>query len=286
LTDHLRDFLFKAVDPDDIEAAKRSGRHCLYFTGNGVPLAGDFNSVPEELRYIRLFYQLGIRMMHVTYNRRNLLGDGCAEPANAGLSDLGRAAIAEMNRVGVIIDVAHSGWRTSLEAAQVSKQPMVASHTACDAVNHHIRAKPAEVIKAIVDGDGLIGICCIPGFLGGKGDLAALMAHIDYVAKRFGVEHVGIGTDIAYTSTNATAENRKIPARGPQRTRYESFWPEGSLGQRYPGEQSLAWTNWPLYTVGLVQQGYRDEDIRKILGLNMLRVATQVLSDREDVAMK
>jgi membrane dipeptidase len=58
LTDHLRDFLFKAVDPDDIEAAKRSGQHCLYFTGNGVPLAGDFNAVPEELRYIRLFYQL------------------------------------------------------------------------------------------------------------------------------------------------------------------------------------------------------------------------------------
>jgi membrane dipeptidase len=286
LTDHLRDFLFKAVGPDDIEAAKRSGRHCLYFTGNGVPLAADFNSVPEELRYIRLFYQLGIRMMHVTYNRRNLLGDGCAEPANGGLSDLGRAAIAEMNRVGVLVDVAHSGWRTSLEAAQASKQPIVASHTACDAVNHHIRAKPAEVIKAIVDGGGMIGICCIPGFLGGQGDLAALLAHIDYAAKRFGVEHVGIGSDIAYTSANAAIENRKIPGRGPRRTRYESFWPEGALGQRLPGEQSLAWTNWPLYTVGLVQHGYRDEDIRQILGLNMLRIARQVLAAREDAAMK
>jgi len=286
LTDHLRDFLFKAVDPDDIEAAKRSGRHCLYFTGNGVPLAGTFQSVPEELRYIRLFFQLGIRMMHVTYNRRNLLGDGCAEPANGGLSDLGRAAIAEMNRVGVIVDVAHSGWRTSLEAAQASKQPMVASHTACDAVNHHIRAKPAEVIKAIVDGGGLVGICCIPGFLGGNGDLAALMAHVDYVAKRFGADHVGIGTDIAYTSTNAAAENRKIPGRGPQRTRYEAFWPEGALGKKYPGEQSLAWTNWPLYTVGLVQLGYRDEEIRKILGLNMMRVARQVWQGREEVAMQ
>ena len=286
LTDHLRDFLFKAVGPDDIEAAKRSGRHCLYFTGNGVPLATDFNSVPEELRYIRLFYQLGIRMMHVTYNRRNLLGDGCAEPANGGLSDLGRAAIAEMNRVGVLVDVAHSGWRTSLEAAQASKQPIVASHTACDAVNHHIRAKPVEVIKAIADGGGIIGICCIPSFLGGEGDLAALLAHIDYAAKRFGVEHVGIGTDIAYTSTNAAIENRKIPGRGPRRTRYESFWPEGALGQRFPGEKSLAWTNWPLYTVGLVQHGYRDEDIRQILGLNMLRVTRQVLAAREEATMK
>ena len=280
LTDHLRGFLFKAVGPDDIDAAKRNGRHCLYFTGNGVPLAADFNSVPEELRYIRLFYQLGIRMMHVTYNRRNLLGDGCAEPANGGLSDLGRAAIAEMNRVGVLVDVAHSGWRTSLEAAQASQRPIVASHTVCDAVNHHIRAKPAEVIKAIVDGGGMIGICCIPSFLGGQGDLAALLAHIDYAAKRFGIQHVGIGTDIAYTSANAAAENRKIPGRGPRRARYESFWPEGALGQRFAGEKSLAWTNWPLYTVGLVQHGYRDEEIRQILGLNMLRVTREVLAAR------
>jgi membrane dipeptidase len=277
LTDHLRDFVSKAVVPDDIEAAHRAGRHCLYLTGNGVPVAGEFDSVPEELRYVRLFYQLGIRMMHVTYNRRNLLGDGCAEPANGGLSDFGRAAIAEMNRVGVIVDVAHSGWRTSLEAAQASKQPIVASHTACDAVNHHIRAKPVDVIKAIVDGGGLIGICCIPNFLGGNGDIPAMLDHIDYVAKRFGVQHVGIGTDIAYTSSRAAAENRKIPGVGKTRQRYEAFWPEGALGKRFPGEKSLAWTNWPLFTVGLVQRGYRDDDIRQILGLNMLRIARQVL---------
>jgi membrane dipeptidase len=249
----------------------------LYFTGNGVPLTGDFVSVADELRHIRLFFELGIRMMHVTYNRRNLLGDGCAELANGGLSDLGRAAVAEMNRVGVIVDVAHSGWQTSLEAAQVSQKPMVASHTACDAVNHHIRAKPAEVIKAIVDGGGMVGICCIPNFLGGDGGIPALVAHIDYVVQRFGADHVGIGTDISYTSANAAAENRKIPRRQPRRTRYEALWPEGALGGKYAESASLAWTNWPLFTVGLVQRGYGDDDIRKILGLNMLRVARAVL---------
>jgi len=276
LTDHLRDFVFKAVTPEDISAAKRDNRHCLYFSGNGVPLDGDFRSVPEELRHIKLFYELGIRMMHVTYNRRNLLGDGCAEPANGGLSDLGRAAIAEMNRVGVIVDVAHSGWRTSLEAAQVSSKPIVASHTACDAVHHHIRAKPIDVIKAIVDGDGLIGICCIPQFLGGEGGIAQMLQHIDYVVQRFGADHVGIGTDIAYTSSNAADESRKIPNRGPRRSRYEALWPEGTLDGTFAGADSLAWTNWPLFTTGLVQRGYSDDDIRKILGLNMLRVAQQV----------
>lgn len=278
-TDHLRDVVGKAVTPDDIVAAKQQGRRCLYFTGNGMPLTGDAVSVADELRFVRTFFELGIRMMHVTYNRRNLLGDGCAETANGGLSDLGRAAVAEMNRVGVIVDVAHSGWRTSLEAAQISQKPMVASHTTCAALQHHVRAKPDEVIKAIVDGGGLIGICAIPHFLGRTGDLAALLDHVDYVVKTFGIDHVGIGTDIGYRSRNDAGELKKVPARAKRRTRYEALWPDDAFlpgaeeAKRYPKSKSLAWTNWPLLTVGLVQRGYSDEQIEKILGLNMLRVA-------------
>jgi membrane dipeptidase len=278
VTDMMRDFVQKAVGPDDIVAAKKQNKQCLYFTGNGVPLTQAWVSVEDELRYVRVFFQLGIRMMHVTYNRRNMLGDGCAEPANAGLSDFGRAAVAEMNRVGVIVDVAHSGWQTSLEAAKASRRPMVASHSGCVAVNRHIRCKPDEVIRAIADTGGLIGICCIPRFLGRGGDVAALLDHIDYVAKRFGTDHVAIGTDVAYTSRNAEAENKKIP-RGPRaRTRFAALWPPDALGGERSGRaQSLAWTNWPLFTLGLVQRGYSDADIQKILGGNMLRVARAVL---------
>ena len=278
-TDHLRDVVSKAVTPDDIVTAKQQGQRCLYFTGNGMPLTGDAVSVADELRYVRTFFELGVRMMHMTYNRRNLLGDGCAEAANGGLSDLGRAAVAEMNRVGVIVDVAHSGWRTSLEAAQVSQKPMVASHTSCAALQQHIRAKSDEVIQAIVEGGGLIGICAIPHFLGRTGDIAALLDHVDYVVKKFGIDHVGIGTDIGYRSRNDSAELKKVPARTKRRTRYEAFWPDDAFlpgadeAKRYPKSKSLAWTNWPLFTVGLVQRGYSDEQIEKILGLNMLRVA-------------
>lgn len=278
-TDHLRDIVSKAVTPDDIVVAKKDGRRCLYFTGNGVPLTGDAVSVADELRYVRTFFELGIRMMHVTYNRRNLLGDGCAETANGGLSDLGRAAVAEMNRVGVIVDVAHSGWRTSLEAAHVSQKPMVASHTTCATLQQHIRAKPDEVIQAIVDGGGLVGICAIPHFLGRTGDIAALLDHVEYVVKKFGIDHVGIGTDIGYRSRNDAVELKKVPARAKRRTRYEALWPDDAFltgteaDKRYPKSKSLAWTNWPLFTVGLVQRGYSDEQIEKILGLNMLRVA-------------
>lgn len=278
LGDMLRGTLVRASRPEDIEAAHSAGKHCLYLTTNGVPLAQEWDSAVEEFQYVRVFFQLGIRMMHITYNRRNMLGDGCAETANGGLSDLGRAAVAELNRVGIIADVAHSGWQTSLETAQASQKPMVASHTTCDALNHHIRAKPDEVIKAICDTGGLIGICCIPNFLGGTGDIAALLDHIDYVVKTFGIEHVAIGTDVAHTSQySSRPEAKGGPSRGRRRSRFAALWPQGALGGNWPRAASLKWTNWPLFTVGLVQRGYRDEDIQKILGGNILRVCRDVL---------
>lgn len=285
VTDMMRDFLRKAVTPDDIVAAKEQNQHCLYLTCNGVPLPQNWVSVEEERRYIRVFFQLGIRMMHLTYNRRNVIGDGCAEPANAGLSDFGRAVVAEMNRVGVIVDVAHSGWQTCLDAAKVSERPLVASHSGCWALNQHHRCKPDEVIRAIADTGGYIGICCLPAFLGGSGDLQAMLDHIDYVVKKFGVDYVAIGTDVAYASSATEQEYRKIPQPRSMRRRWEALWPPNDplFAPEWRQEHqrlSLAWTNWPLFTVGLVQRGYSDEDIQKILGGNVLRVARAVWPER------
>jgi len=276
-TDRMRDVMPKAVSPADVVEAKKSGKVCLVMTTNGVPLRQAWESVSDELRVVRLFRQFGVRMMHLTYNRRNALGDGCGEPNDGGLSDFGRAAVAELNRQGVIVDVAHSGWRTSLEAAKASARPMVASHTSCVGVHEYIRAKPDEVIKAICDTGGLIGIYCIGRFLGRTGDLKAMLDHIDYAVKKFGPDHVAIGTDIAYVSRNEDAERKKIVRSAGTRStsgtaRWEHLWPpyEPKL---LPGEPaSLAWTNWPMFTVGLVQRGHSDDTIRKILGGNMLRV--------------
>jgi membrane dipeptidase len=269
----LKVFVVKAAVPDDIVTAKEEGRHCLYFTGNGVPLTQQWVSVEDELRYLRVFFQLGIRMMHLTYQRRNMIGDGCGEPANAGLSDFGRHVIREMNRVGVIPDCAHSGWQTSLEAAQVSEKPVVASHSTCGGIYPHIRSKPDEVLKAIAETGGLIGICCIPRFLRGTGDINALLDHIDYAVKLIGVDHVGIGTDVAYESQQAAAENKQIPSRGRRREEFRSLWPKEDFETTAEMRDSLAWTNWPLFTVGLVKRGYSDEEIRKLIGGNMLRMA-------------
>ena len=154
-----------------------------------------------------------------------MIGDGCAEKANGGLSDFGRAAITEMNKIGVIPDVAHSGWRTSLEAARISKKPVIASHSGAAAVNRHIRNKPNEVIQAIVDSGGYVGVCCIPPFLGKSGDINALLDHVDHLAKKYGAltygaGHVAIGTDVNYTSRYQERESAKTQAVG---SRTDSF---------------------------------------------------------------
>lgn len=276
-TDILKDFVAKAAVPADITAAKKTGRHCLYMTGNGVPLTQQWLSVEDELRYLRVFFQLGIRMMHLTYQRRNMIGDGCGEKTDAGLSDFGRRVIAEMNRVGVIPDCAHSGWKTSLEAAQVSDKPVVASHSTAAGLYEHFRSKPDEVIKAITETGGLIGICCIPRYLGGKGDINALLDHIDYVVKKFGIDYVAIGTDVSYTSQNAGKENKKITTKQQKREDFRMLWPKDDFKTTSQATTSLSWTNWPLFTVGLVQRGYTEEQIRKIIGGNVLRVTQESL---------
>jgi membrane dipeptidase len=181
----------------------------------------------------------------------------------------------------VIVDVAHSGWQTCLDTARVSELPVVASHSCAWALNQHHRCKPDEVIQAIVDTGGTMGITNVPAFLGGQGDIGTMLDHIDYVAGKFGVDHVTIGTDRAYVSPTTERENSKIPGRGRQRTRWEALWqPNDAIydpeWQQERQTQSLAWTNWPVFTIGLVQRGYSDADIKQIVGGNMLRVMREV----------
>ena len=280
VTDFGKDFVVRAVSPSDILKAKKENKHALYLSANAVPLVLRWESLESELDFIHLFFQMGIRMMHMTYNRSNMIGSGCGEQSDAGLSDFGRAVVKEMNRSGVIVDIAHSGWQTSLDAAKVSEKPMVASHSGCAALNNHYRMKPDEVIKAIADTGGYVGVCWVGSFLGGDCNLKAVIDHIDYAARKFGPDHVAVGSDKTATIQRPPSAGFKLPEipnypRG--RKGWQGLWPEPvSKGDKKKVEDSwltLSWTNWPLVTVGLVQRGYSDDDIRKIIGGNVLRVA-------------
>lgn len=283
LTDAMPETLARAACPADIEANHRAGKRTIYLTLNGIPLPGKNRLPHDELLHLRVFAQLGVRMMHLTYNRRNAIGDGCGEPANAGLSDFGRMAVREMNRLGIMIDLAHTGWNTCLDAANASEKPVVVSHSAVHALNAHMRCKTDEVIRAVVDKGGTMGITTIPAFLGGSGDIAAFLDHIDYMVRHFGPDSVTIGTDTGHLAKDAAVRKASITPRAKRRARWESLWPKGDAlfleeWNTPRQKESLVWTNWPLFTVGLVQRGHSDETIRKIIGGNILRVAEEVWS--------
>lgn len=285
LTDAMPGVVRRAVSAEAIEANRQSGHRSLCFALNGIPLSGRLESVEDELRHVRVFSQLGAGMMHLTYNRRNPVGDGCGELADGGLSDFGRATVAELNRLGVIIDVAHTGWRTTLDVAKATRQPVVISHSAVWELNRHVRCKPDPVIRAVVETGGAMGLTTLPRFLGGAGDLSVFLDHIDYVVKHFGADAVTIGTDLGHRSQRHAAAMARVLPRPPRRRRWEVLWPEGedpdAAEWNQPQQlQSMAWTNWPLFTVGMVQRGHDDAAIRKIVGGNMLRIAREAWKTR------
>ena len=286
--DNMPDFLVRATTPEEILAAKKAGKQAMLFSSNSVPLAGEGSSPENECRHMRTFFNLGYREAHLAYNRGNLLADGCVEPRNGGLTDFGRKAVAALNDAGIILDVAHTGWRSSYEAAKASRLPIVASHTSCCGLFEHFRGKPDDVVKAIAEGGGLVGVVWVPAFLGGSLDMNAMLDHVDYLAKLVGVDHIGMGSDITYQTSLRRQEITKIKQRRRLRLGLSQFWPadanKGDPSWNMAREDSLAWVNRPYATVGLVQRGYADEDIAKIVGGNHLRVFQDVLDGRKKMA--
>ena len=286
LCDSFRETMRKAISVEDVRAAYEDKKFALVWSGNNPPAMGPFHDGYEVLRWIEAYYFFGIRLMHLTYNRRNWIGDGCTEPTDAGLSDFGREVVAKLNRTGIIVDTPHSGRQTTLDAARFSNAPIMASHTACQSVYDHPRGKSDEELKAIAGTNGMAGMCCIPYFLAapGRGTIASLLDHIDYAVKRIGCDHVGIGTDTSFgIPTPGLSERKPAPA---SRRKWWSLWPEGTIpavkganAESVTG--SLSWICWPYYTVGLVTRGYKDEQIGKIMGGNFLRVLGEVQTAAE-----
>lgn len=256
--------------PEDLE---RNGFGVI-FSVNGPPCPGHLNSLEEEARWLPTWYHLGVRLMHLSYNRRNVVATGCAERHDGGLSELGYELIREMNRQGIIVDVPHSSENSSLQAAETSSKPIMASHVCCKALYEHMRNKSDRVLKAIAGTGGLVGITSRPAFLGPDSTISTLLDHVDHAVKTIGEDHVAIGTDTAYIPPYAP-EVKPRP-KGAFSEKWWGAWYQQARHTSTTSEDhrygSLAWTNWPLITVGLVMRGYSEQAIRKILGLNLQRV--------------
>jgi len=262
--DHL-DWMIKALKAEDFRRAKAEGKVAGYVSTQGGP--------GETVAFIEECYNLGLRMIQLTYNSLTRVGAGCTERTDAGISWYGKQCIEKMNALGIIVDTGHCGRQTTLDACALSTKPVVASHTAVDAICPHDRCKSDEEFKAIAESGGVIGVAMVPFFLNpsGKADMNDFLDHVDYLRKLVGVKHVGIGTD--------------WPLSVPARIMEENFTVlAASLGFRQehridPMETVRGfdtYLDFPNIARGLVARDYRDEDITAILGGNFLRVFEEV----------
>lgn len=192
--DTHRDEVVRVTSVRDIRRARAAGRIGLVF---GVQNA---TVLEDDLRLLPAIRDLGIRIVQLTYNERNLVGDGCAERTDAGLSDFGVALVREMNRLRLLIDLSHVGERTSRDAIELSEAPVVATHsnarTRCD----YPRNLSDEVLKALGARGGVVGINAFPGFVsarpGVEQTVEDYLDHVVYVGDLIGRDKVGIGLDL------------------------------------------------------------------------------------------
>ena len=181
---------------DDIALAKRSGTLGLILGFQNTEM------LKRDLDRLDTFRRLGVLIIQLTYNTRNLIGDGCLEPGDAGLSEFGRAAVAQMNALGIAVDLSHCGTRTTATAIAASTKPPLITHSGCREVYRHPRSKEDRELKAMADKGGVVGIYLMP-FLGGApgprqastGD--AVIRHIEHALRVCGDDHVGIGSDMS-----------------------------------------------------------------------------------------
>lgn len=273
------EFWAKALSSDDVRRACDGGRHAMIFSANNPPAQVGFRDGFDILGWLEIFHRFGFRVMHLTYNRRNFVGDGCTEPSDGGLSAFGYEVVELMNRLGILIDTPHSGVQTTLDACAASRAPVAATHTICRDLHDHPRGKTDAQLRAIADTGGFVGITCIPYFLAQRGTIVDLLDHIDHAVQVMGIDHVGIGTDVSFSAPPPTEPAlQPLPAG---RTRWWALWQPGNLStdpevMRENTHGSLAWVCWPYFTVGLLMRGYTEEQIAKIVGGNILRVLDDV----------
>ena len=260
-----QDYFMRIDSVADLKRVKQSGKFGFIL---GVQNSEHFRR-PDD---VDLFRGLGQRISQLTYNSRNLIGNGATERRDEGISDFGVSIIERMNKVGMAIDVSHCGDRTTLDAFEISKKPVLITHSNCRAlVPDHPRLKTDEAIKKVGQAGSVIGITGVRMFV--KGDepttVEHVLDHFDHVRKLIGPQHLGVGSDIDLYGYDA------LPAEMNQRLRagYKGTY-------KFREKVDIEGINHPKrmfdLTEGLIRRKYSDGDIEGILGGNFERVIGQI----------
>lgn len=266
LTSHP-DLFVKASRVADLDEARRSGRMAVFYLfQNSVQFADDLDRVD-------LFHSLGLTSCQITYNERNPAGVGCrAEGDSGGLTEFGRALVERMNDLGMLVDLSHANMQTMADTIAHSRSPVIISHTACDAVHSHVRNTTDANLRAVAEKGGVVGLCQLRPFLTFEktDNLHAYFDHIDHAVNVCGIEHVAIGSDRDHRVIVMTPEyEAELRAEeGSQVTSSELPYFIDELNG--PRRMEVVWD-------GLVDRGYPEGDVERIMGLNLYRLYRDVL---------
>lgn len=254
---------------DDLYRAKKEGKVGVIFALQNI-------FIDDDLEMLEILHKLGVRIIQLTYNERNLVGDGCAEPADAGLSNFGRAVIEEMNRLGIIIDLSHCGDRTTIDAIECSREPVMFTHANVRDLNPSIRNKTSNQIRKLADKGGVIGLTTYPPLTGiddrKSPNLEDFLGQIDYVRNLVGVDHIAIGTDYDTKGTRDLSLSKEITRKFSEV--YNGTYKTNCNDPVIKGFEKL--DQFPSIISGLFAHGYSQEDVIKILGGNAIRLFSQV----------
>ncbi|WP_283135166.1 dipeptidase [Rhizohabitans arisaemae] len=265
-----QDYVFHALTVADIHAAKRDGRMALVA---GLECA---TMIENELDRLDILYGFGLRQIGIAYSQANQLGSGLSEPGDAGLTNFGRRAVERMNKLGMAIDISHSGDRTSLDVIEHSKVPVFITHAGARAVWPTDRMKPDEVIRACAERGGVIGLEAAPHTTLSPAhrehSLESVMDHFVYCVDLVGIDHVTFGPDTMFgdhvgvhtTYAGNYAHDRERDAT-PDHPRVPYV-----DGLENPAENFTNIVGW------LVTHDYSDDEIAKVIGGNTLRVLDHV----------
>ncbi len=257
---------------DDIASAKKERKLGIITQfQTATPLEGDWQN------NLRVLYRLGLRVLQLTYNERNIFGDGCFEPHDQGLTAWGVQVVRALNSFGVIIDVSHAGSRTAMDILHTSSRPVICSHANAAALTPHRRNLSDELIRAIRDTGGLVGATAIGSFCatrpGQSVRLSDYLDHIDYLVGIAGPDHVGIGSDIGEDTTLLPIPTDYEIQYGRSTVDAEGTRPNSFVIDEFDRLDKIG-----SVTRGLFERGYSEEVVSKILGGNFVRVAGQAWS--------
>jgi membrane dipeptidase len=248
----------------DIEKAKAAGKAGVIL---GLQNAEHFRTVEDVNR----FHGLGLRCAQLTYNTQNRLGSGSTERVDGGVSDFGSEVIRRMNDVGMLVDVSHSGDRTTLDAIELSAKPIAVTHSNCRALFAHPRLKTDEAIRKLAAKGGVMGITGVRMFVRDRDPttLEHIVDHIDHVVKIAGVEHVGIGSDADLHGYDDLPPEQLKVLRGLYKASYGFREKIDIDGFDHPRKMFDL-------TEALIRRRYSDAHIRGVLGGNFRRLLAQV----------